>query len=186
MSIRYANIHIFFLFFHLTSKLFHHSLQLLPNFHHCPRIEFAIAEQSLTTGCGFFGWHLLNARDDGHGIATILHAGIKVVVVEFRVVGEEGWQHTLDAERATHCWHIVVAFAERVEEVKDMVGYVQEVDSEVGIERCQFTQTATLKLLIISKGAGIHGNISVQFFCQLAAWVAAVARRKKFTVFYVA
>jgi len=39
-----------------------------------------------------------------------------------RVIGGKSWQHTLDAERATHARHIIIACTERLDEIDDMVG----------------------------------------------------------------
>ncbi len=86
--------------------------QLLPNFYHCPGIEFAVTEKSFATGGSFCGFHELDFGEECHGITAILTTLIKVVVVQAWLVREQCRQHTLDGEWTMHRRYIVVAALE--------------------------------------------------------------------------
>ena len=61
--------------------------QSFPYLHHGPGVEFAVAEQSLAGGFLLIGRHVLDAWENGHGIAAVLHPAVEVVVVERGLIG---------------------------------------------------------------------------------------------------
>ena len=74
-----------------------HLNQFLPNFHHRPGVELAVAEEVLAGAGGFAARHGPDFREDVHGLAAVVNV-LQVTVIQFGVVGEEGGQHALDAE----------------------------------------------------------------------------------------
>ena len=102
---------------------------------------------------------MLDKGEEGHGVATILTTLVEVVIVEARLIGEEGWQHTLNTERAMHGWHIIEAALERHQQILDVVANVHQVDGEIGIERCQLLDATALETFVVGQRADIHRNI---------------------------
>ena len=98
--------------------------QFLPHLHHGEGVKFTIAEQGFA-GCGGILWsHLGNGREEVHGVAAILAETAKGVVVQLRVIREEGRKDALDAEGAAHRGDVVVAGTERVDEILDIFGNI--------------------------------------------------------------
>ena len=60
---------------------------------------------------------MLDAREDGHCIASILTTFIEIMIVKARFGGTEDGQYTLDAERASHIWKIVITGTKGSEQV---------------------------------------------------------------------
>ena len=63
---------------------------------------------------------MLNLREDGHRIATVLYQCAQVMIVEFGIIWEECRQHHFDTERTTHRREIIAALTERYEQVHNM------------------------------------------------------------------
>ena len=132
-----------------SAALFRHFSQFFPNLHHRPSVEFAVFLKGFAGSFGFIRRHILDFWEDGHCIAAVLHAASEVVIIETRLVGEQGRKHALDTERAAHGGNIVVASTKRVDEVNDMVADVQQMHGKVGIKLSQLIDATALKHLVV-------------------------------------
>lgn len=150
-----------------------HFPQLLPQLHHCQRVEAAVVEQCSASFLLGFWLHKLYLRINAHCLAAILHATTEVVVVELRIIREQCWEHLLDGERAVHGRHIVIAGTERVEKVYDMRFDVEKMWRQVGECLCQFLQTRTLESLVVGCGADVERDVLAELFGKSAARVFA-------------
>ena len=93
----------------------------------------------------------------------------EVGVVQGRVVGLEGGEDVLDAERAVHFREIDHLLAEGFDQVDDVVADVQQVSAEIRIGIGQFLQAATFEALVVGRSTNTLRDIPAQLFCQGSA-----------------
>ena len=96
---------------------FTHFPQLLPQLHHCQRVEAAVVEQCSASFLLLFWLHKLYLRKNAHCLAAVLNTTTEVVIVELRIIGEQCREHLLDGERTVHGWQVIIAGTERIEKV---------------------------------------------------------------------
>ena len=128
---------------------FHNGFQFLPHLHHREGVELAVAEQGFA-GCGGFRWsHLGDGREEVHCVTAVLAEVAERVVVQRRIIREQGREDALDAEGAAHSRDIVVTGTERVDEVLDVVGDIAKMVRQRRESVGQFPQAAALESLIV-------------------------------------
>ena len=143
--------------------------QFFPHLHHSKGVELAVAEQGFACSGGIFRGHFSNGREEAHGITAVLAEAAEGVVVQLWISREEGRQDALDAEGTAHGGNVVVAGAERVDEVLDVVCDVAQVIRQVREGIGQLPQAPAFEHLVVSKRADILRDIPAEGLSNVPA-----------------
>ena len=139
-------------------SLFDDVAEGLPNLHHGVGVKFAIFQQVAARDCLLFGWHILDCREYAHCFTAVVYA-VKIVIIEFGIIWEHGRQHRFDRERAADFLAIIVSAPKHVEQIFDVVPYVEQMCAQVGKHIGKFLYARALKRLVVGKRAYVHGDI---------------------------
>lgn len=120
-----------------------------------------VIQEGFTGSFFFLRTHILEFREQSHGHPAVLACLIQSMIVQVRVIGEEGRQNALDGERASHSWQVVIPFAERNQEVLDIVLDGEKVIGKIREQFCKLGKAGTFEALVIDKTLTFVG-ISLQ------------------------
>lgn len=128
--------------------------------------------------------HVLNLREDRHGLAAVVDA-LQIVIVQIRIVREDGGKNALDRKRAAHRPVVIIAAQKRYQQIDNIAFNLKQVFGQVRELTCQFLQSAAFKGFVICCDADIRGDIPDQRFRNAPTRVLA-GGSQKLTVLYFA
>ena len=154
-------------------------LQRFPHLDHGVGVQLAVFQQALSCRGLLLRGQILDPWEQRHGFAAVVNA-LQIVIIQGRIIGEDGRQHALDGEAAAHGTVVVKTGLERGQQIPDVVPDVQEVGRKIRVQLGQLPEPSALEALVVGGDAGVHGDIPAQTFRNGTPGILAGLRQEFF------
>ena len=102
----------------------------LPDLYHGVGVQFAVFQQIMACLFLLLRRHVLDFREDTHGLTAVMNP-LQIVVIQRRVIREDGRQNALDGKRAAHGAIVIMTGLERHQQIHDVIPDIQQVFGKV-------------------------------------------------------